>query len=75
MLAVALIFVYKKNVKLIKAQLSLKSQNRCLQGMADNLAKMNRQIKEVNHIKEEYIGLLFNIVRNIYRWQEENRKH
>ena len=74
MLAVALIFVYKKNVKLIKAQLSLESQNRCLQEMADNLAKMNRQIKEVNHIKEEYIGLLFNICSEYISRQEENRK-
>lgn len=74
MLAVALIFVHKKNVKLIKAQLSLESQNRCLQEMADNLAKMNRQIKEVNHIKEEYIGLLFNICSEYISRQEENRK-
>lgn len=74
MLAVALIFVYKKNVKLIKAQLSLESQNRCLQEMADNLAKMNRKIKEVNHIKEEYIGLLFNICSEYISRQEENRK-
>lgn len=74
MLTVALIFVYKKNVKLIKAQLSLESQNRCLQEMADNLAKMNRQIKEVNHIKEEYIGLLFNICSEYISRQEENRK-
>ena len=35
---------------------------------------MNRQIKEVNHIKEEYIGLLFNICSEYISRQEENRK-
>ncbi len=74
MLAVALIFVYKKNIKLVKAQLSLENQNSCLQEMANNLAQMNRQIKEVNHIKEEYIGLLFNICSEYISRQEEHRK-
>lgn len=74
MLAVALILVYKKNIKLVKVQLSLENQNRCLQEMADNLAQKNRQIKEVNHIKEEYIGLLFNICSEYISRQEENRK-
>jgi tetratricopeptide (TPR) repeat protein len=52
MLVVALIFINKKNIKLVKAQQSLEEQNKCLHEMTNNLAQMNRQIKESNHIKE-----------------------
>ena len=74
MLVVALIFINKKNIKLVKAQQSLEEQNKCLHEMTNDLAQMNRQIKESNHIKEEYIGLLFNICSEYISRQEDQRK-
>lgn len=74
MLVVALILIYKKNIKLVKAQQSLEKQNKCLHEMTDDLAQMNRQIKESNHIKEEYIGMLFNICSEYISKQEDQRK-
>ncbi len=35
---------------------------------------MNEQIQESNHIKEEYIGLLFNICSEYIYKQENDRK-
>ena len=42
--------------------------------MAGNLTRMNEQIQESNHIKEEYIGLLFNICSEYIYKQENDRK-
>ena len=60
-LVVAFFFIRKKNTKLLKVKQSLAEQNLRLQEMAGNLTRMNEQIQESNHIKEEYIGLLFNL--------------
>lgn len=73
-LVVAFLFIRKKNTRILKVKQSLAEQNLRLREMSENLARMNEQIQESNHIKEEYIGLLFNICsENIYK-QESNRK-
>lgn len=73
-LIVAFFFIRKKNTKLLKAKQSLASQNQRLQDMAENLTRMNGEIQESNHIKEEYIGLLFNICSEYIYKQENERK-
>lgn len=73
-LVVAFFFIRKKNSNLLKVKQSLAEQNIRLQEMAENLIRMNGEIKESNHIKEEYIGLLFNICSEYIYKQENNRK-
>lgn len=73
-LIVAFFFIHNKNGKLMKIKQSLAEQNLRLQEMAGNLTRMNEQIKESNHIKEEYIGLLFNICSEYIYKQETHRK-
>ena len=73
-LVVAFFFIRKKNSNLLKVKQSLAEQNIRLQEMAENLMRMNGEIKESNHIKEEYIGLLFNICSEYIYKQENNRK-
>lgn len=70
----AFFFIRKKNSKLLKVKQSLAEQNLRLQEMAENLTRMNEQIQESNHIKEEYIGLLFNICSEYIYKQENSRK-
>ncbi len=73
-LIIAFLFIRKKNTKLLKVKQSLAEQNRRLQEMTENLTRMNEEIKESNHIKEEYIGLLFNICSEFIYQQENDRK-
>ncbi len=73
-LVVAFFFIRKKNTKLLKVKQSLAEQNLRLQEMAGNLTRMNEQIQESNHIKEEHIGLLFNICSEYIYKQENDRK-
>ena len=67
-------FLRKKNHNLLKVKKSLAEQNQRLQEVTGNLTRMNEEIKESNHIKEEYIGLLFNICSEYIYKQENNRK-
>lgn len=73
-LITAFFFIRKKNSKLLKVKRSLAEQNHRLQNMTENLTQMNEEIKESNHIKEEYIGLLFNICSEFIYKQENDRK-
>lgn len=73
-LIAAFFFIRKKNMKLLKVKQSLAAQNRQLQEMAESLTCMNSEIQESNHIKEEYIGLLFNICSEYIYKQENARK-
>lgn len=73
-LIIAFFFIRKKNRKLLKVKQSLAEQNGRLQEMTENLTRMNEEIKESNHIKEEYIGLLFNICSEYIYKQENERK-
>ena len=73
-LVVHFLIIRKKNTKLLKVKQSLAEQNLRLQEMAGNLTRMNEQIQESNHIKEEYIGLLFNICSEYIYKQENDRK-
>lgn len=73
-LVIVFFFLRKKNRNLLKVKQSLVEQNRRLQEMTGNLTRMNEEIKESNHIKEEYIGLLFNICSEYIYKQENDRK-
>lgn len=73
-LIIAFFFLHQKNTKLLKVKQSLTGQNRRLQEMTANLTRMNEAIQESNRIKEEYIGLLFNICSEFIYKQENNRK-
>lgn len=70
----AFFFIRQKNRKLLKVKQSLAEQNSRLQELTENLTRMNGEIKESNHIKEEYIGLLFNICSEYIYKQEATRK-
>lgn len=61
LLVTAFVLLKKRTNKLEEAQNALKSQNQHLRELSDNLMAMNEQIKEKEHIQEEYIGLLFNV--------------
>lgn len=66
--------IRKRNIKLQQVQQSLQERNDRLQKMAASLKAMNDKIRESNHIKEEYIGLLFNICSEYIGKQESLRK-
>lgn len=70
----AFFFIRQKNRKLLKVKQSLAEQNNRLQELTENLTRMNGEIKESNRIKEEYIGLLFNICSEYIYKQEAMRK-
>lgn len=70
----AFFFIRQKNRKLLKVKQSLAEQNSRLQELTENLTRMNGEIKESNRIKEEYIGLLFNICSEYIYKQEAMRK-
>lgn len=74
MLAALFLFIRKKNRKLVRVKQSLAEQNGRLQEMTENLTRMNGEIQESNRIKEEYIGLLFNICSEYIYKQENERK-
>lgn len=74
LLVTAYLFIRQRNRKLLRARQSLAEQNERLLEMAANLERMNEEIKESNHIKEEYIGLLFNICSEYIYKQETERK-
>lgn len=61
LLITAFILLKKKTDKLEDTKNILKEQNQHLTELSDNLRLMNEQIKEKEHIQEEYIGLLFNV--------------
>lgn len=73
-LIIAFFVLRQKNRKLLRVKQSLAEQNQRLQEMTENLTRMNEEIKESNHIKEEYIGLLFNICSEYIYKQETERK-
>lgn len=73
-LIIAFFLIHKKNQKLKAAKEELKIQNFSLQEATEHLAIMNRQIKEKDHIKEEYIGMLFNICSEYIQKQQALNK-
>lgn len=66
--------IRRRNKKLEQVQQSLQEHNSRLQKMTTSLTVMNDKIKESNHIKEEYIGLLFNTCSEYITKQEILRK-
>ena len=61
LLITACFIIYKKNKKLHETKTILKEQYDQLRLASEHLQQMNQQIVEKDHIKEEYIGMLFNI--------------
>lgn len=57
----AFVLLRRRTVRLAAARRLLESQNRQLLEDAERLKEMNKEIKEKDRIKEEYIGLLFNV--------------
>lgn len=73
-LTCAFFFIRQRNRRLVRIKQSLADRNEQMQKMAANLTRTNEKLKESNHIKEEYIALLFNICsEHIYK-QENERK-
>lgn len=60
-LIVALMYIYKQLKALASARRKLKAVNVSLTQMNDDLSNLNSQLSETNHVKEEYIGYLFNM--------------
>lgn len=73
-LAGTFFYIHKRNIKLQRIKKQLTEQNRRLQDMTDELTRINEEIKKTNHIKEEYIGFLFNICSDYIYKQEKIRK-
>jgi len=60
-LAVALFFIFKKLRELALARSMLKKNNEHLNQVNADLKKLNIELSESNHIKEEYISYVFTI--------------
>ena len=73
-LVVLALFLRSRNLKLTRVQQSLAEQNLQLQEMTERLIRMSNEIKESSHIKEEYIGLLFNFCSEYIGKREGDRK-
>lgn len=58
-LAIAMYFLQKRNRELVHLQLALKNKHEKEQHLNEKLTQANISLQEVNQIKEEYIGLLF----------------
>lgn len=61
LLFTACFIIYKKNKRLNETKSILKEQYDQLHDASTHLQQMNQQIIEKDHIKEEYIGMLFNL--------------
>lgn len=61
LLIIACFIIYTKNKRLNEAKTTLKEQCDQLRIASEHLQQMNQQIIEKDHIKEEYIGMLFNL--------------
>ncbi|MFK8303127.1 DUF6377 domain-containing protein [Capnocytophaga stomatis] len=57
----ALVYVYKQVKKLIKIRKELRYSNEQLAKLNTDLSAMNRNLQEVNHIKEQYIAHFFDL--------------
>lgn len=60
-LVISLIYIYKQLKALAVARRSLKEINQHLKQMNEDLNGLNIELSESNHVKEEYIGYVFNM--------------
>jgi hypothetical protein len=72
-LAGALLYIYKQLKTLSKVRKSLKEINENLKSMNENLNTVNNKLSEANHVKEEYIGYLFNMCSSYINKLEDFR--
>lgn len=73
-LIVSIIYIYKQLKALAIARRTLKTVNENLKQVNEDLNKLNRQLFEASHVKEEYIGYLFNMCSAYIDKLEEFRK-
>lgn len=66
--------VHSRNTLLQTSKRSLAEQNEQLQQLTERLIRMNEEVRESNHIKEEYIGMLFNTCSNYICQAETTHK-
>lgn len=66
--------VHSRNTLLQASKRSLAEQNEQLQQLTERLIRMNEEVRESNHIKEEYIGMLFNTCSNYICQAETTHK-
>lgn len=57
----ATLYIYKQLKTLSRIRKSLKKMNESLKSVNDDLNNVNSKLSESNHVKEEYIGYLFNM--------------
>lgn len=73
-LTVLLIFIYKKLKELSLARRSLDERNTFLQQTLNEMKILNIELSESNHVKEEYIGYVFNICSTYINKLDDFRK-
>lgn len=71
---ISVFYIRRQNVKLQLAHNSLDDLNHRLLEANNNLNEINKSLTESAHVKEEYIGYLFNMCSNYIDRLEEYRK-
>lgn len=71
---IAVMYIRRQNVRLQHAHKSLDELNHQLQEVNDNLNDINKSLKESTHVKEEYIGYVFNMCSAYIDKLEDFRK-
>ncbi|GHU71485.1 hypothetical protein FACS189413_13260 [Bacteroidia bacterium] len=75
LLAMALLFIYVQLLKIRRTRESIKQINRELQIVNDHLKELNEDLLDSNHVKEEYIGYVFNICSSYIEKMKAYRKN
>lgn len=60
-LVISLLFIWRQLKKLSSAKKSIKNMYEDMRLMNENLDELNKKLSESNHVKEEYIGSIFNL--------------
>jgi hypothetical protein len=60
-LIISLLFIWRQLKKLSLAKKSIKNMYEDVRLMNENLDELNKKLSESNHVKEEYIGSIFNL--------------
>jgi tetratricopeptide (TPR) repeat protein len=72
-LVISLLFIWRQFKKLLFAKESIKSMYEDMRLMNDNLDELNKKLSESNHVKEEYIGSIFNLCSTYINKMESYR--
>ncbi len=74
-LIVSILFIYRQMNKLSAARQALNKMYEDVKEMNSNLNDLNKKLSESNHIKEEYIGFIFNLCSSYIDKMEAYRKN